>query len=244
VPISIALLYRKVIPIFLSLLVVVVLVGILNLNPTILNELPYAVQRSASVLLLDKGVADSYGLTAGSDIWHEDLRKVGFTKWTKDWNSFFFGTGIRPFDTAIQNRVEGTTTTFADVVDASSKVGAYESGWWTVIAVTGLVGLISYLLVFGFLLRRLVPILWREKVIDHSHAFAFLSVFGIANWLFLGWANGGFPGVEIMYGFIALCALEDHLRKTKAPRAFPPRPIPRLHRPARMMQPAERQADR
>ncbi len=198
VPLSIAFLYRKIVPIVLSILVAATVLSTLNLNPSLLNGLPESVQRSASVLLFDKGVANSYGRTATSDIWHRELREIGFNNWTRSWNTFLFGTGIRPFDSAKYGQVEGKTT-FEDLLASSSKVGAYESGWWTVTAVTGLVGLVSYLLVFAFLLRRLVPILWKEKVADPRHAFAFLGVFGIANWLLLGWANGTYPGVEIMY---------------------------------------------
>lgn len=232
VPISIAFLYRKVIPIFFSLITVAGALTVLNVNPTLLDSLPNSVQRSASVLIFDKGIANSYGRTATSDIWHEELRDLGFKNWTRSWNTFLFGTGIRPFDAAASRGVEGKTT-FEDLLASSTKVGAYESGWWTVTAVTGLVGLISYLLVFAFLLRRLVPILWRERVADHRHAFAFLGAFGIANWLILGWANGSFPGIEIMYGFIGVCALQDRPRVVRTPKVveFRQRPrLPRMHR--------------
>ncbi|MGI8436008.1 MAG: hypothetical protein ACR2NX_03770, partial [Chthoniobacterales bacterium] len=239
VPLSMAFLYRKVVPIILSLLVVGVVLGTVNLNPSLLNGLPYSVQRSASVLLFDKGVANSYGRTATSDIWHEELRQIGFKNWTRSWNTFLFGTGIRPFDAAAQNQVEGRTT-FEDLLASSSKVGAYESGWWTVTAVTGLVGLISYLLVFAYLLRKLVPVLWRERIADHSHAFAFLGVFGIVNWLALGWANGSFPGVEIMYAFIAVCAFQDRQKARRALRLPERSPLPQMAPVGRTLQTADR----
>ena len=240
VPISLAIIYRNVVPIFLSLSAVALVVGVLNFSPALLDDLPYSVQRSASVLILDKGTANSYGRTSTSDIWHRELRELGFKNWTRSWNTFLFGTGIRPFDSAMYDQVEGKTT-FEDLLASSSKVGAYESGWWTVTAVTGLVGLIGYLLVFWFLLRKLVPVLWREKVADHRHAFAFLSVFGVLNWLALGWANGSFPGMEILYGFIAVCAFQDRLQARRdqiRPLAQPS--APRLAPGRRMLQPAGR----
>jgi len=239
VPVSIALLYRKVGPIFLSLVTVGTFLGVVNLNPTMLDGLPLPVQRSASVLLFDKGLANSYGRTSTSDYWHEELREIGFRNWTRSWNTFIFGTGIRPFDAGTYREVEGKTT-LEDLMVSASKVGAYESGWWTVAAVLGLVGLLSYLLVFAYLLRNLVPILWKEKVADHRHAFAYLAVFWIANWLFLGWASGSYPGVEIMYGFIALCAFQDRERagRTIRPVALPERQRPSP--PRRSLQPAGR----
>jgi hypothetical protein len=102
-----------------------------------------------------------------------------------------------------------------DQMNLSAKVGAYESGWWTVIAVTGVVGLVLYAIVLFYLLRKLLPILLRERVRDHSHAFAFMAVFGIIIWIGLGWTNGGFPSTEILFGFLALAALEDRQRRTQ-----------------------------
>ncbi|MEP6820923.1 MAG: hypothetical protein ABI946_01090 [Chthoniobacterales bacterium] len=238
-PISIAFLYRKVVPILLLLALIVSVVAILNLDPAFLNRLPEGAQRSLSVVLVDKTQAAGYSGTSASDLWHADLRELGFQNWTRSWHSFIFGTGIRPFDSAMNEQVAGKTT-WQDLIASSSKVGAYESGWWTVTAVTGLLGLVSYLLVFSYLLRRLVPILWKEKVADHRHAFAFLGVFGIVNWLALGWGNGSFPGVEIMYGFIAVCAFQDRqqTRHTLRPAA---QPAPqRLAHPRRTLQPVGR----
>ena len=149
-----------------------------------------------------------YGLAASSDQWHANLRALGYKKWTESWHSFLFGTGIRPYDNAIRETVAGVTTN-EDYLESSAKVGAYESGWWTVIAVTGLVGFLLYLVVLIYLLRRLLPVLLKEKVRDHRHAFAFMAVFGIIIWLGLGWTNGGFPSTEIMFGFLALLAIED-----------------------------------
>jgi hypothetical protein len=239
VPFSIALLYRKAVPIVLFLITTIILVGALNFNPTVLDGLPYSVQRSVSVLILDKGTADSYGRTSTSDLWHEQLRRIGFKKWTQDWNSFLFGTGMRPFDSAMYDQIAGKTT-FEDLLASSSKVGAYESGWWTVIAVTGLVGLVSYLVVFAYLLRRLLPVLWKEGIADHRHAFAFLGVFGIVNWLALGWANGSFPGVEIMYAFIAVCAFQDRIQARQGLRPAERPTPPQLDPVRRTLQPAGR----
>jgi hypothetical protein len=219
-----AVLYRKVIPMVLSFLAMGSLIFALNLHPAFLNNTPYAVQRAASILLLDKDEAAHYGRAESSDEWHASLRRVGYKKWTQSWNAFLFGTGIRPYDYAVKETIVGKTTK-EDLLDSSSKVGGYESGWWTVIAVTGLVGLISYVSVLLYLLRRLVPVLLKEKVRDHRHAFALMGVFGILNWLVLGWANGGFPSTEIMFGFLALFALEDEKRRHKALLGTIPQPV-------------------
>ena len=131
-----------------------------------------------------------------------------------------FGTGIRPYDSAIAEFRMGATTN-EDFLASSAKVGAYESGWWTVIAVTGLVGIVCYLSVLFFLLRRLLPILWREKVRDYPHAFAFLAIFNTVIWLGLGWTNGGFPSTEIMFGFLAVFALDDQRRERRSRNPAP-----------------------
>ncbi len=208
VPIFAAFLYRKVIPLVLSVLVVGSLLFALNAFPGVLDNMPWPVQRSASILLVNQAKAAQYGKAVSSDEWHERLREIGFKRWTKDYNSFFFGTGIRPYDSAIAEFRPGATTN-EDFLHSSANVGAYESGWWTVIAVTGLVGIVSYLGVLLYLLRRLLPVLLKKKVRDHRLAFAFLAVFNIIIWLGLGWTTGGFPSTEIMFGFLALFALED-----------------------------------
>ncbi len=230
IPISAALLYRKVVPLVMAILGVGTVVFALNMHPTLLDSMPFPVQRSASILLIEKQQSVKYGLAESSDEWHANLRALGFRKWTESWHNFLFGTGIRPYDNAIRETIAGITTN-EDYQESSAKVGAYESGWWTVIAVTGLVGLILYLTVLLYLLRRLLPILLRDKVRDHAHAFAFMAVFGIVIWLILGWTNGGFPSTEIMFGFLALLAIEDENTRRAAPAvtsqpneiAIPPR---------------------
>ncbi|MDQ3197721.1 MAG: hypothetical protein M3Q46_00810 [Verrucomicrobiota bacterium] len=225
IPLSAALLYRKIIPLLFSTLALVVVIVFLNVRPSVLDHVAPRVQRSVSILLLDPAQADKYGLAGSSDEWHANLRALGFKKWTDSWHSFLFGTGIRPYDNAIRETVIGSTTN-EDYQESSAKVGAYESGWWTVIAVTGLVGLIFYLTVLLYLLRRLLPILLREKIRDHQHAFAFMSVFGIVIWLGLGWTNGGFPSTEIMFGFLAVLAIDDEKQTRRLlPSSDSPAPI-------------------
>ena len=172
-------------------------------------------------MLLSHAQADKYGQAGSSDEWHASLRALGFKKWTESWHNFLFGTGIRPYDNALRETVLGATTN-EDYLESSAKVGAYESGWWTVIAVTGLVGFVFYLIVLLYLLRRLVPVLLKEKVRDHRHAFAFMAVFGIIVWLGLGWTNGGFPSTEIMFGFLALLAIEDEKEERRSLAALEP----------------------
>jgi hypothetical protein len=214
-PLFVVLLYRKVVPLIMTSIALVGLVFILNSDPGVLNPLPWRVQRSLSILLLNKDEAALYGRTEGSDEWHAGLRRVGYAKWTQSWHTFLFGTGIRPFDLVIEEFRPGLVMRSEDALWSSAKVGAYESGWWTVLAVTGVVGLVLYASVLLYLLRKLLPILLRERVSDHSHAFAFMAVFSIAIWIGLGWTNGSFPSTEIMFGFLALAALEDRQRKTQ-----------------------------
>jgi len=213
-PLCVSILYRKAVPLFATSAVLLTFVFIVNSSPTVLNPLPLRVQRSLSILLLDKDEANFYGKTGASDEWHEGLRKIAYSKWTQSWHTILFGTGIRPFDIKVGDVRAGTTMTMADMMYAASNTGSYESGWWTVIGVTGLVGLVLYASILFYLLRKLVPVLLRERVRSHSHAFAFMSVFGIVIWIGLGWTNGSFPSTEILFGFLALAALED--RQTKS----------------------------
>ena len=219
-----AALYRKVAPLFLAALLVFSLVVSINARPAMLDAFPFRVQRAFSILLLDKGEAGHYGKTEGSDEWHAELRVLGYQRWTQSFSTFLFGTGIRPYDNAIIEFIPGKTTN-RDFLISSAKVGAYESGWWTVIGVTGTVGIILYAIILFYLLRKLFPILLREKVRDYNHGVVFLAVFGIVTWVVLGWTNGTFPSGEIMFGFLALFALEDKKRAADASAALTEPPI-------------------
>lgn len=224
VPVFLAVIYRQVIPVLLSVVIIGSGLVLLNVNTTeIMKELPIGVQRSISVLLVDKDEADSYARTASSDLWHERLREIGFQNWTQSWSTFFFGTGLRP---PFLGQAEDAPLEVG--MANAARIGAYESGWWTVIAVTGLVGLLLYLAAFFYLLHRLLPILLRDGVQEPRHAFAFISVYGIVVWLTLGWAQGGYPGMELLYGFLALCAFEDRRQHARPKRSPPPRlrPMP------------------
>jgi hypothetical protein len=226
VPVFAVVVYQKFVPGLLSLLAIGSLIFALNANPAVLNNTSYPVQRAASGLLLSQNESERYGRTGASNFWHARLREIGYTKWTQSWSTFFFGTGIRPYDAAALEYIPGKST-LEDLLASSSKVGAYESGWWTVIAVTGLTGLIFYLIVLFYLLRRLIPPLLKNKVRDHTHAFAFMAVFGIIIWIALGWTNGGFPSTELMLGFIAVFALEDERRgQVASPERLPSRRVP------------------
>ena len=233
IPLAGALIYRKVVPLFLSILALLLVMTVLNMRPSLLENVAPRVQRSVSILLLDPALADKYGRAGSSDEWHANLRALGFKKWTSSWHNFLFGTGIRPYDNTIRETIIGLTNN-EDYQESSAKVGAYESGWWTVIAVTGLVGMLLYLTVLLYLLRRLLPLLLRDKVRDHRRAFAFMAVFGIVIWLGLGWTNGGFPSTEIMFGFLALLAIGDEKPAQQALPRLPSRPqivLPPARRP-------------
>ncbi len=140
---------------------------------------------------------------------------LGIRNGLDSWNTFLFGTGIRPYDNAISETILG-------VDDKRRLSGVFGQGRRLRVRLVdryrrdrpGL-GLLLYLSVLLYLLRRLLPILLREKVSDHAHAFAFLGVFGIVIWLGLGWTNGGFPSTEIMFGFLALLALEDQNKERR-----------------------------
>jgi hypothetical protein len=219
-----AALYRKIVPLVLAAVMVFGLVMAINARPAMLDAFPFRVQRAFSILLLDKGEASQYGRTEGSDEWHADLRVLGYERWTQSFSTFLFGTGIRPYDNAIIEFIPGKTTN-RDFLISSAKVGAYESGWWTVIGVTGSIGIVLYGIILFYLLRKLFPILLREKVRDYNHGFVFLAVFGIVTWIILGWTNGTFPSGEIMFGFLALFALEDERRASDSSDGLIQRPV-------------------
>ncbi len=51
----------------------------------------------------------------------------------------------------------------------------------------------------------------------------FLAVFGIINWILLGWSNGSFPATELMFGFLAYFALSEEPQQRRSCRVGPRR---------------------
>ena len=231
IPLFAAILYRKVIPLVFATFAVSVILATLNLEPTLLDHLAPRVQRSLSILFIDKRRQINTGkpvpVTSGTRICARLVTRNGPVHGTL----FSSEPAFAPTITRSVETILGETTN-EDYQESSAKVGAYESGWWTVIAVTGLVGLLLYLNVLLYFYASY----FRFFCAIRSRTMLMLSLSwessGLSSGLGLGWTNGGFPSTEIMFGFLALLALEDQNKERRPlPEDSPSAP---LVRPPRM----------
>ena len=236
IPVLAALVYRR----FLALLVLGGLaVGIfigLNHNPQILRGLPEVAQRTLSVLILKSPTQDIHEQVMLSDEWHQRLGELGRQRWLGSWRTFVVGHRIHPFDEAFNELGPDYTSHMELMADIASKMGAYESLLWTVLAVTGVLGAILYIIVFYDLVKPVVRPLLRERIRDPAHAFYFLAVYNVVVKTAFCWIAGGFPSQELLMAAIARVACEDERLKEATP-AVAVAPVAAATPDARVMPP-------
>ncbi len=206
-----------------------VLILSLNANPRVLYKLPYRVARAASILLVHEKTDVQEDVKASNE-WHRvALPSEAYKRWTESSRSMAFGTGIRPYNPLELNIFYGRDFIYA-MAQVSADMGAYESGFWTVLAVTGLVGLGLYLWLLGWLLMQLLPVLFKRGMRDVVWAALFWACYSIVSWIVFAVPSGTYPSFEIFIGLLALAAIRDAgilpaVRHRKAP------PPPMLQQP-------------
>ena len=164
------------------------------------------VQRVLSSLVLQTPTNDLHQkLVTGSDEWHYELMRLGLKRWTASPLTLATGNPVDHYDESFA----GAWASQRNRADIATRMGSYESGLWTVLAITGAVGAILYVLAFVNLLKGMLPDLWRRGVRDHAGVFAFLAVCSTFLWLGLCWIYGHFPSQELMWAVIAKVAYYD-----------------------------------
>ena len=218
IPLWLALIHRRYALLGALAAIFATTVTLINLAPAILDRIDQRVARPLSIVLIDQDLADQYGRTSASDYWHRRLREIGFDRWTDNAGTIAFGTGIRPFASSAISTDESINllVRMESHMVAASGVGAYESGFWTVLAVTGVVGFILFSMIIWIGFAPCLRALMKHGISSHAHVFAFLGVVMTAVWVVLSWTYGGFPSLEIMYLFLGKIALDDQMRRKAA----------------------------
>lgn len=185
--------------------VVVSLVVLLNLNHELIYWFPERLQRTLSILMMQSPFHDVHRMIEGSDEWHRQLGVIGFNRWVSSPLHFLFGQRLVPFPWDLDQLVES----FQLRLQISADLGYYESGLWTVLAVTGLVGGYLYWRTFFQLSRPLWRWVWQNGVRTPGKAFAFIGLCSSLVWLGFSWIAGHFPSEPLMFLLIARTAYED-----------------------------------
>lgn len=191
----------------------------LNANPRVLYALPEGPQRALTILIFGD-VLDIQARLAGSNLWHQELFRLGRERWLASPLHFFFGNRVHPFDATMRSYA----VDFYHAIQIAASVARYERALWTVLATTGFVGGLLYLATFRRLMWPPLRSLLRNKIADFPHAIYFVAFAQMFLYLVFSPFSGGFPGVELMWAGIAYALYQDQ-QKRREPAG--PQPIQR-----------------
>lgn len=204
-PTMLALVNRKFGLVIATAAVTVCGVGLLNVNPRMLESLEPRMQRTLGILVLESGGIRAHELTEGSDQWHMRLRELAVERWTSSPWTFVFGNRIKKYAGGSVAMGMGEFD-FESGLNQAGDLSSYESAWFSVLASTGVMGAVLFSMVVLFLLKNSYAYLREHRVRDPAGAFNFLAFYNIIIWFALGWAVGGFPSFEILLGSVAFIA--------------------------------------
>jgi hypothetical protein len=189
-----------------------------NLFPSSIYIFDKRVQRTLTILILDKQSTEVRSHTAASDIWHERLQEIGFERWTSSPRHFLLGTGIIPWDPTI-TRESNWTLRVEATLQGAANTASYESALWTILTPTGLVGLTLYLLTIGYFAVGNGKQLCRGNLSGYAKTAAFLGTYAPLEWLLFSPRSGGYPSIELLLAVTAFYYLND--RKVLGLRSSP-----------------------
>lgn len=189
--------------------VVVLLVVLLNQRVDLVYRLPNTVQRAVSVLIVESSTRgiDWHERLRSSNEWHHRLTTLAIERWLESPATFFFGNRVEPYDEAF----DALSATIDMKAEIAARLGLYESGLWSVLAVHGAVGMALYLGVFIWLLAKPARQLRTEGIRNVRHVYYFLGVVTSVLWVTMSWIAGGFPSQELMLAAIARAVYEDSI---------------------------------
>jgi hypothetical protein len=189
------------------------LIAAVNLNPGMLDHADYRIQRTLSILVLEKGAVQAHADTAMSNYWHERLRTNALSRWTESPATFLFGNRVKKFDAELLFVHSQQEWSFERAIESAADVGSYETGWFATLANTGLFGFACYLALIIQFIRRPFAYLYRHGIHGVIGGISFISVYYTAMWCIFGWTYGAYPSFEIMLLILANVSLYDHARE-------------------------------
>lgn len=200
---------KKIGVLLVSLLPIITLIIFINFNTRILNILPHNIERALGGFVLDKKYLEyHFGGGVGSNDWHNYLKEIAYSRWSETPISLLFGYGIKPH--------EKLTTAYTPeeimyrYALSAANTGAYEKTLWTILAVTGLIGIFLYIWVFVFYLKRFLFYLRYSNNKDRaSMTLILLATTSLIVTVFTCFIAGGFVGLPLVFSAIAYKILVD-----------------------------------
>jgi hypothetical protein len=182
---------------------------LVNSSPHLLDALPYRVARAFSILLVNENRVDVQIEVRDSNLWHKlILPQEAYRRWSDNFSSMAVGTGIKKFQPLVKDWAWGADALYYNG-QVSADMGAYESAFWTVLAVTGAIGFALYVVLLAQLFLRLYPKVLRSGIHDLPTGVAFWACLSIASWAAFCVPQGSYPSFEIFLSLLALAAFAD-----------------------------------
>jgi hypothetical protein len=208
---GLSILYRKILLITLFGVAVSTLVTILNLNPTLIEDVPKIMQRSLSGLILtEKHNLEVKQGTEISDQWHYRLQAEGRKRWLHSLPSILVGNGFRPY--VEEDFAQGN---FEDMLKTAILTCSYESSLWHMLTAYGLIGCVLYFNVVYFFAKNCFLRLWKNKISDVENAFSYMLIQSVISWIMLCPFAGTVPSGEIMNGLFVQTIHDDRLKEER-----------------------------
>lgn len=200
---------------------------IFNAFPSLLDPLPYRVERALSIMVFrPESQRSIHEDLRGSDEFHAVLRTEGLRRWTADPKNLVVGTGIKPFDVgSVLNVGKFEIDPFSLLTQMCADNGGYESALWAVLAVLGIVGLLLYA---GLLIPWLIKffrVIQSRALRGENQVVMLWACASIATWFALINYVGSFPSFEIFLSVIALAIVEDRRNANVSERGSLPAAI-------------------
>lgn len=185
-------------------------ITVINVKPALLDGLDSRVQRTLSIVVLERGASQIHSELEGSNYYHAEMRRIAFERWLGSPLAALFGNRVRGFDQTYYNFVIDRMTP-EQLLELGTETGIYEAGWLNVLAVTGGVGAILHLVTMYLLCRLPLRRIMYHGLGGKVGAISFLAVATTTTWLLFGWTTGGFPLTEILLGTLASIACRQEL---------------------------------
>lgn len=181
----------------------------LNLFPKSIYVLDFRMQRALSILIINPEATDIHRLmNTSSNLYHERIKREGYDRWTSSPRAFTIGTGIRPWNPTILRETNITLLT-EGMIQGSADVGNYETAIWTILAPTGIVGMILYSLTLGYFALANLKRLRREDLRGIERTIGFVGCYPALEWFLFSPAIGGYPQIEMLFAATAFYYFAD-----------------------------------
>jgi hypothetical protein len=182
-------------------------IALVNFFPGEVDRLSPFAARSLSGLLLKPNVSYVEEETEGSNVWHHLLRKESYDRWTQSPGTFIFGYGVVPSPDLYDTKLFALDP--QEIVETSANVAAYESAFWTIVAVLGSGGFLLYVALFFQLGIKILPYLLQKPSGTIWEGILFWACYTTLTWFVTSNYQGSFPSLELFMMIIAYDIVQD-----------------------------------